>query len=361
MADTFDLQAIRVRIDALDTQILALLNERASCAEQVAHAKLAEDPNATFYRPEREAQILTRMQSLNTGPLRDEQVTHLFREVIASCLALEESMRIAYLGPAGTFTQEATFKHFGMNVGTLPVDSIAQVFREVEAGRVRYGVVPIENSTEGVITHTLDMFMQSSLRICGEISLRIHQNLMCRHGEWQGVQKVYAHAQSLAQCRYWLDKHLPHAERIPVSSNAEAARLVSNDDSAAALGSRQAAPIYGLHIVQDSIEDNPNNTTRFLVIGDQVVTPSGNDRTSLLVSTRNRPGSLYHLLKPLAENGVDMTRIESRPARTTNWEYFFFLDVRGHEQDADISGALAALRDEAEVVRVLGSYPVAII
>lgn len=354
------LAALRERIDALDTQLLALLNERARCAEEVAHTKLAEDPNAKFYRPEREAQILTRMQSLNAGPLRNEQITHLFREVIASCLALEESMRIAYLGPAGTFTQEATFKHFGMNVGTLPVDSIPQVFREVEAGRVRYGVVPIENSTEGVITHTLDMFMQSGLRICGEISLRIHQNLMCRHENWQGVQKVYAHAQSLAQCRYWLDKHLPHAERIPVSSNAEAARLVSNDDGAAALGSRQAAPIYGLHIVQDSIEDNPNNTTRFLVIGDQVVAPSGNDRTSLLVSTRNRPGSLYHLLKPLAENGVDMTRIESRPARTTNWEYFFFLDVRGHEQDADISGALAALRDEAEVVRVLGSYPVAI-
>ncbi|UOG91638.1 MAG: prephenate dehydratase [Candidatus Thiothrix sulfatifontis] len=361
MADTFNLQAIRERIDALDTQILALLNERAQCAEQVVHAKLAEDPNAKFYRPEREAQILTRMQSLNAGPLRDEQITHLFREVIASCLALEESMRIAYLGPAGTFTQEATFKHFGMNVGTLPVDSIAQVFREVEAGRVRYGVVPIENSTEGVITHTLDMFTQSDLRICGEISLRIHQNLMCRHENWQGVQKVYAHAQSLAQCRYWLDKHLPHAERIPVSSNAEAARLVSHDDTAAALGSRQAAPIYGLHIVQDSIEDNPNNTTRFLVIGDQVVTPSGNDRTSLLVSARNRPGSLYHLLQPLADNGVDMTRIESRPSRTTNWEYLFFLDVLGHEQDAAVSQALSVLRNEVEVVRVLGSYPVAII
>jgi len=190
MADTLNLQAIRERIDALDTQILALLNERATCAEQVVHAKLAEDPNAMFYRPEREAQILTRMQALNAGPLRDEQITHLFREVIASCLALEESMRIAYLGPAGTFTQEATFKHFGMNVGTLPVDSIAQVFREVEAGRVRYGVVPIENSTEGVITHTLDMFTQSDLRICGEISLRIHQNLMCRHENWQRVQKV---------------------------------------------------------------------------------------------------------------------------------------------------------------------------
>ena len=361
MADTFNLQAIRERIDALDTQILALLNERAQCAEQVAHAKLAEDPNATFYRPEREAQILTRMQLLNAGPLRNEQVTHLFREIIASCLALEESMKIAYLGPAGTFTQEATYKHFGMNVGTLPVDSIPQVFREVEAGRVRYGVVPVENSTEGVIAHTLDMFVQSTLQVCGEISLRIHQNLMCVHQDWQTVSKVYAHAQSLGQCRYWLDKHLPHAQRIPVSSNAEAARLVAADTDAVAIGSRQAAPIYGLQIVQDSIEDNPNNTTRFLVIGNQVVAPSGNDRTSLLISTRNQPGSLYHLLKPLAENGVDMTRIESRPSRTTNWEYFFFLDVRGHEQDAPIRNALAMLRANAAVVRVLGSYPIAIV
>jgi chorismate mutase/prephenate dehydratase len=354
------LAALREQIDALDTQMLALLNERARCAEEVAHTKLAEDPNAKFYRPEREAQILTRMQSLNAGPLRNEQITHLFREIIASCLALEESMRIAYLGPAGTFTQEATFKHFGLNVATQPVESIPQVFREVEAGRVRYGVVPIENSTEGVITHTLDMFVQSPLRVCGEITLRINQNLMCSHADWQRVKKVYSHAQSLAQCRYWLDKHLPQAERIPVSSNAEAARLAALDADGAAIGSRQAAPIYGLNIVQENIEDNANNTTRFLVIGDQVVAPSGNDRTSLLVSARNRPGSLYHLLQPLADNGVDMTRIESRPSRTTNWEYLFFLDVRGHEQDEAVSKALNALRDEVEVVRVLGSYPVAI-
>ncbi|HRJ53730.1 MAG TPA: prephenate dehydratase [Candidatus Thiothrix moscowensis] len=354
------LAALRERIDTLDTQILELLNARARCAEEVAHIKLAEDPNAKFYRPEREAQILARMQALNEGPLRNEQITHLFREIIASCLALEESMRIAYLGPAGTFTQEATFKHFGMSVATLPVDSIPQVFREVEAGRVRYGVVPIENSTEGVVNHTLDMFVQSGLRICGEVSLRIHQNLMCLNADWRNVQKVYAHVQSLAQCRYWLDKHLPQAERIPVSSNAEAARLASLDACAAAIGSRQAAPIYGLQMAQESIEDNPNNTTRFLIIGDQTVSPSGNDRTSLLVSTRNQPGSLYHLLKPLAENGVDMTRIESRPSKTTNWEYLFFLDVRGHEQDAPIRKALDALRSEAEVIRVLGSYPVAI-
>lgn len=355
-----DLQAIRQQIDALDTQILELLNKRAACAEQVAHAKLAEDPKATFYRPEREAQILTRMQSINAGPLRNEQITHLFREIIAACLALEESMCIAYLGPEGTFTQEATLKHFGQGVGTQPVDSIPQVFREVEAGRVRYGVVPIENSTEGVVTHTLDMFVQSNLRICGEITLRIHQNLMCRHERWQSVQKVYSHAQSLAQCRYWLDKHLPNAERIPVSSNAEAARLASLDDTAAAIGSRQAAPLYGLLLLQENIEDNANNTTRFLVIGKQTVPASGNDRTSLLVSTKNKPGSLFHLLKPLAENGVDMTRIESRPAKTTNWEYVFFLDLRGHEQDGNISQALSALRAEADVVRILGSYPVAI-
>ena len=360
MAEKFDLQAIRVRIDALDTQILELLNERARCAEQVAHAKLAEDPNAKFYRPEREAQILTRMLSINQGPLRNEQITHLFREIISSCLALEESMCIAYLGPEGTFTQEATLKHFGLGVGTQSVDSIPQVFREVEAGRVRYGVVPVENSTEGVISHTLDTFVQSNLRICGEITLRIHQNLMCRHERWQSVQKIYSHAQSLAQCRYWLDKNLPHAERIAVSSNAEAARLASLDDSAAAIGSRQSAPLYQLQLNQENIEDNPNNTTRFLVIGDQYVGVSGNDRTSLLVSTKNKPGSLFRLLQPLADNGVDMTRIESRPSKTTNWEYFFFFDVRGHEEDENIRQALSALRKEAELVRVLGSYPIAI-
>lgn len=358
---TPELTVLRERIDALDERILALLNERACCAEQVAHTKLAEDPQARFYRPEREAQILARMQSLNPGPLRHEQVTHLFREIIASCLALEESLCIAYLGPAGTFTQEATLKHFGLQVATRPVDSIAQVFREVAAGKVRYGVVPVENSTEGVIAHTLDMFVQTDLRICGEITLRIHQNLMCLHQDWQKVQKVYSHAQSLAQCRHWLDRQLPHAERIPVSSNAEAARLASRDETAAAIGSRQAALLYGLQRVQDNIEDSSNNTTRFLVIGEQSVGNSGNDRTSLLVSTRNEPGSLFKLLKPLADHGVDMTRIESRPSRITNWEYVFFLDVRGHEQDDNIRNALVALRQEAEMVRVLGSYPVAVL
>ncbi|PID50332.1 MAG: prephenate dehydratase [Proteobacteria bacterium] len=359
-ADNVDLQQLRERIDALDTQLLALLNERASCAEAVASAKLAEDPAAVFYRPEREAQILRRMQTENTGPLRKDQVSHLYREIISACLALEESMRIAYLGPAGTFTQEASFKHFGKGISTWPVDSIGQVFREVEAQRVRYGVVPIENSTEGMVTHTLDMFMQSHLRICGEILLRINQTLMCKHPHWEQVKTVYSHQQSLAQCRYWLDKHLPQAERIPVSSNAEAARLAADDRDSVAIGSQQAANIYDLQIVQTNIEDHATNTTRFLVIGEPTVEPSGKDKTTLLVSAPNRPGSLFRLLKPLAENGVDMTRIESRPSRNTNWDYVFFLDVIGHEQDEPVQRALELLRADVDLVRVLGSYPVAV-
>jgi chorismate mutase/prephenate dehydratase len=355
-----DLSVIRQQIDALDSQILQLLNARAQCAEQVAHVKLAEDPNAKFYRPEREAQILQRMQADNAGPLRHEQVTRIFREIIAACLALEESLGIAYLGPAGTFSQEATFKHFGKGVATLPVESIPQIFQAVEAGKVRYGVVPVENTTEGVIAQTLDTFVTSPLKICGEISLRIHQNLMCAHQNWQSVQTVYSHAQSLAQCRHWLDKHLPQAERIPVSSNAEAARLASLEPEAAAIGSSQAADIYQLQVVQASIEDNPNNTTRFWIIADQDVGVSGKDRTSIIVSAKNKPGSLYHMLKPLAENGVDMSRIESRPSKTTNWEYLFFLDIIGHQQDAGVQQALQALRQEANMLKVLGSYPMGI-
>ncbi|PIE00493.1 MAG: prephenate dehydratase [Thiothrix nivea] len=355
-----DLLALRERIDALDTRILALLNERAQCAEEVARTKLAEDPDAKFYRPEREAQILTRMQKLNQGPLRNEQVAHLYREIIASCLALEESMCIAYLGPQGTFTEEATLKHFGQAVATRPVSAIDQVFREVESGRVRYGVVPIENSTEGVVTHTLDMFMQSGLRICGEISLRIRQNLMGKTTDLSTVQRVYSHQQSLAQCREWLNRHLPQVERIPVNSNSEASRLCAEDVESVAIGPRQAAQIYNLQLIHAGIEDNSSNTTRFLVIGDQVVGASGKDKTSLLVSTPNRPGSLFQILKPLADNGVDMTRIESRPGRNTNWEYMFFLDVLGHEQDASVQQALKRLREEVDLVRVLGSYPLAI-
>ncbi len=356
-----ELSALRERIDALDAEILERLNRRAQCAEEVAEIKLAEDPNAKFYRPEREAWILNRMQEMNTGPLRNEQITQIYREIIASCLGLEESLCIAYLGPEGSFTQEATLKHFGGIVATRSMESIDQVFREVATRRARYGVVPIENSTEGVVTHTLDMFMQSDLRICGEISLRIQQNLMGKTAELSAIERVYSHQQSLAQCRHWLSQHLAHAEQIAVSSNSEASRLCAQDSAALAIGPKQAAQIYGLEIVQAAIEDSASNTTRFLVIGDQQVGPSGRDKTSLLVSTPNRPGSLFDILKPLAANGLDMTRIESRPARNTNWDYMFFLDVNGHEQDAALIEALALLQADVDLVRVLGSYPVAVV
>ena len=361
MSDKNKLQKIRERIDAIDDQVLELMNARANCAKEVAEAKQVSGEKITFYRPEREAQILRRMMSQNTGPLRDEQITRIYREIISSCLSLEETLNIAFLGPEGTFTQAAVHKHFGHSVKPRPCETIDLVFREVEAGSAHYGFVPIENSTEGVITHTLDSFIDSTLKICGEVHLRIHQNLMCQQDNWQSIKKVYSHQQSLAQCRKWLDSHLPKAERIAVTSNAEAARLASEDKDSAAIGGQQAAEVYGIKIVQMNIEDQPNNTTRFLIIGDQKVPPSGKDKTSLLLSTSNKPGALYHLLEPLVKNDLDMTRIESRPSRCANWEYVFFLDVIGHEEDDKLQAALTALENEAEHVRVLGSYPEAVL
>ncbi|MGV6809178.1 MAG: prephenate dehydratase [bacterium] len=366
------LSHIRQQIDDIDEKVLKLLNQRAQCAQQVAEIKqahLAQSPqdsetSATpaikFYRPEREAQILRRMMAENTGPLQSAQITRIYREIISSCLSLEETLRIAFLGPEGTFTQAAVHKHFGHAVNTLPCEAIDVVFREVEAGQAHYGIVPIENSTEGVVTHTLDTFLDSDLQICGEVHLPIHQNLMGQNHNWQQAKRVYSHQQSLAQCRKWLDSHLPHAERIAVNSNAEAAYRVSQESNTVAIAGQQAAEVYGLKVVQMNIEDQPNNTTRFLIIGDQKVAPSGCDKTSLLVSASNRPGSLYQLLQPLAQNNLDMTRIESRPSRCKNWEYVFFLDVKGHENNEDVHNALAALQQEAEFVRVLGSYPSAV-
>lgn len=375
MTNKNKLLQIRAQIDAIDDQLLSLMNARANCAQQVAAAKQSSEESAdnasdaideksntvVFYRPEREAQILRRMMAENSGPLHNEQITRIYREIISSCLSLEEKLKIAFLGPEGTFTQAAVYKHFGHSVDICPCESIDFVFREVVAGNAHYGVVPIENSTEGVITHTLDSFLDTDLRICGEVHLRIHQNLICQHDNWQSVQRVYSHQQSLAQCRQWLDRHLPKVERIAVNSNAEAVRLACEDKQAAAIGGQDAADIYGLQAVQMNIEDQPNNTTRFLIIGEQSVPPSGQDKTSLLLSTRNKPGALYHLLNPLVKNDLDLTRIESRPSRSTNWEYVFFLDVIGHEEEDQLRNALAALNQEAEHVRVLGSYPEAVL
>ncbi len=366
MTDTTNkLLAIRDRIDAIDDQFLDLLSQRANCAEEVAEIKRAAgETDLCFYRPEREAQILRRMAKNNQGPLADERITGIYREIISSCLALEQCINVAFLGPEGTFSQEAVNKHFGHAVNIEPLSSISQVFREVENGNADYGVVPIENSTEGVVSYTLDVFMKSPLKISGEVKLRIHQNLLINPSavdDWKKVARIYSHQQSLAQCRQWLDVNLPNAERIPVASNTEAAVQAKNDKEGAAIAGATAAEIYNLSIAQANIEDSKDNTTRFLVIGNKDVPPSGVDKTTLMISAKNRAGALYNLLAPLADNGLDMTRIESRPSQNANWEYYFFMDINGHIEDEKVAKALADLEKEADLLRVLGSYPKAIL
>jgi len=361
MSEREQLKKVRERIDNLDTELMRLINQRAECAQEVARIKRAHDPEATFYRPEREAQVLSNVMEVNTGPLSDEEMARLFREIMSACLALEQPLTVAYLGPAGTFTQSAALKHFGHSIQSEAMNTIDEVFREVEAGSCSYGVVPIENSTEGVITHTLDMFLQSPLRVCGEVELRIHHHLLSQSETLDQVRRIYSHQQSLGQCREWLDAHLPGVERIPVSSNAEAAQIAKQESGAAAIAGQTAAELYQLNILSANIEDQPDNTTRFLVIGSQDVPPSGEDKTSLLVSTKNQAGSLYRLLKPLSDSGVSMTRIESRPSHCTNWEYVFFLDIKGHKDVQKVNDALQALKQEADLFKILGSYPRAVL
>ena len=359
--DQDNLGKIRQRIDALDGQIMELISQRADCAQEVARIKRDEDPEAEFYRPDREAQVLRRIHSENPGPLDAEEMARLFREIMSACLALEQQLEVAYLGPEGTFTQAAALKHFGHSVQTRAMTAIEEVFREVESGSAHYGVVPIENSTEGVVTHTLDRFMQSPLVICGEVELRIHHQLLSHATDLGDIQKVYSHQQSLAQCREWLDSRLSQAERLSLASNAEAAKQAAKDPQSAAIASAAAAELYGLNILASNIEDSPDNTTRFLVIGPRASGPSGQDKTSLLISAHNRPGSLHGLLSPFAAHDVSLTRIESRPSHCVNWEYVFFIDIEGHCQDAKVAAALSELRAQADLVRVLGSYPKAVL
>lgn len=361
MSEQERLQAIRERIDTLDGDLLKLISERARCAEEVAQVKRKAGSDNDFYRPEREAQVLRRVQVENPGPLSDETIARLFREIMSACLALEAQLKIAFLGPEGTYTHGAVLKHFGQDAGLAPMNSLPDVFREVEAGSCQYGVVPIENSTEGVVSHTLDLFVQSPLKVCGEVLVRIHHHLLSREEDLDRIQRVYAHQQALAQCRRWLEVNLPKAERVALISNAEAARRTAGEARAAAIAGDTAADLYGLQTLRRNIEDHPDNTTRFLVIGTQTVPPSGEDKTTLLVSTPNRPGALHRLLTPLALNGVSMTRIESRPSRCVNWEYVYFLDIEGHAEDPKVKAALAGLRQEADLFRILGAYPRAVL
>ncbi|MBF8221266.1 MULTISPECIES: prephenate dehydratase [Halomonadaceae] len=363
MSDTpIDLDALRQRIDSLDNDILRLISERAQAAQQVAQVKSAEDPKAVFYRPEREAQVLRRIMELNPGPLDSEEMARLFREIMSACLALEQPIKVAYLGPEGTFTQQAALKHFGDSAVSLPMAAIDEVFREVEAGAANYGVVPVENSTEGVINHTLDSFVDSSIRICGEVVLRIHHHLLVSSNTRQDkVSRIYSHPQSFAQCRKWLDAHYPGAERVPVASNAEAAKLIKTEWHSAAIAGDMAAKLYGLERIAEKIEDRPDNSTRFLVIGNQDVPLSGDDKTSIVVAMRNQPGALHDLLEPFHRHQIDLTRLETRPSRSGVWNYVFFIDFKGHRDEPRVAAVLEEVQLRAAELKVLGSYPTGVL
>jgi chorismate mutase / prephenate dehydratase len=352
------LRTHREAIDALDREILARLNARAGHARAIGALKAGQ--NAPAYRPEREAQVLARLASENRGPLPNDAVVGVFRQVMSACLALEQPLRIAYLGPAGTFTHAAVLRHFGNFVEAVPQSTIDEVFRAVEAGQTDYAVVPVENSTEGAVGRTLDLICATELSVCGEIKLRVQQNLMAQGGSVADITKIYSHAQSLAQCVQWLARHLPGVPRVAVSSNAEAARLAAAEPRTGAIAGDIAAAIYGLTILAPHIEDEPNNTTRFWVLGRQSVAASGNDQTSLVMSAPNRPGAVHALLEPFARHGVSMTRFESRPARTGLWEYLFFVDLAGHRDDPPVAAALAELAQRAPFLKLLGSYPAAL-
>jgi chorismate mutase/prephenate dehydratase len=354
-----DLGVIRARIDEIDASLHALINERARHAQQVGISKHADGHTVDFYRPEREAEVLRAALKRNDGPLRDEEILRLFREIMSACLAQQEPLKVAFLGPEGTFTQQAVYKQFGHSVRALALLSIEEVFHEVEAGSADFGVVPIENSTEGTVTHTLDRFLISPLYICGEVELRVQQYLMGRMKSLSEVERVCSHQQSLAQCRQWLAEHLPDAERVPVSSNAEGARRARDEHGTAAIGPQAAAEVYGLGILVAEIEDQPDNTTRFLVVGNKTFRPSGEDKTTLLVSAgkTSAPGALYQLLEPLALAGISMTRIESRPSRRRKWDYVFFIDIEGHVEEPRVAAALEELKKRCSLFRILGSYP----
>ncbi|WP_438466017.1 prephenate dehydratase [Marinomonas sp. PE14-40] len=362
------LPLLRDRIDAIDTEIQALINERAQCAQKVADVKLSEqgDEAVVFYRPEREAQVLRRVMERNKGPLGNEEMAKIFRQVMSSCLALEKPMRIAFLGPEGTFTQQAAIKHFGRSIISAPMAAIDEVFREVESGAANYGVVPVENSTEGVVNHTLDSFRNSTLKICGEVELRIHHHLLVAPNvDAEKVTHIYSHQQSLAQCRAWLDRYWPHAERIAVNSNAEAAKMVAdaaqNGTAIAAIAGDIASELYSLTKLSSNIEDHPDNTTRFLMIGHQDVLPSGKDKTSLLISAKNEPGALYKLLEPFQKHNVSMTRLETRPSLMSRWGYIFYIDFEGHADEVNSLAVIKDLEKRASEVKVLGSYPIAVL
>ncbi len=354
-----ELKHIREQIDAVDADLVKLLNRRVRLATRVGEIK-HESGEEAVYRPEREAQILRKVCGISEGPMQDDTLLLLFREIISACRGAESRTRVAVLGPEGTYTQAAAYKHFGRQVETVCAVSIEEVFRMVEAGDVDYGVAPVENSTEGGISNTLDALLNTPVTICGEVILPIRHCLLGSGASVPDIREVLAHPQALGQCRRWLSAHLTGVSLVPVASNAEAARMVAGDATRACIAGEKVAELYGLDILEKGIQDMSGNTTRFLVLGNRRVPPSGRDKSSILLSARNRPGALFDLLQPLARYGVDMTRIESRPARSGLWEYLFFVDITGHHGDEVVAKALAELESNAALFRILGSYPVAV-
>lgn len=349
------LNPYRAKIDAVDDTLLRLLNERAALAREIGRLK-----NGSAYRPEREAQILRRMREQNPGPLSPEAISKVFREIISACLALEKSLSVAYLGPPGTFSESAAVAHFGHAAELRDCASIDEVFREVEASASDYGLVPVENSSGGAVGRTLDLTAQTPLKICGEVMLRVHHHVMSRAEALADVKKIYSHAQSFAQCHEWLNRNLPGVPRIPVESNALAASMAANETGAAAIAGEAAAERYQLPILARNIEDEPENTTRFWVIGQHDAGRSGVDKTSVVMGAANRPGAMYELLEPLSKYGVSMSRLESRPSRAALWEYLFFVDIEGHREDVAVAAALSELANKAAFLKILGSYPCAL-
>ena len=352
-----DIDTLRREIDRVDDELAALLQRRAALAQDIGRLK----GGAPAYRPERESQILLKVQK-KAEVLARERMSAVFREIISACRGLEDAIGVSYLGPEGTFSEQAVRKHFGAAVEALPVPSVDEAFRRCEAGGAQFAVVPAENSTEGVVGRTLDLLVTTPLRICAEIELRVQQHLLSKTADLRQIRRIYSHSQSLAQCNGWLAQNLPGVERVPVASNAEAAQRAAQEPGAAAIAGEAAGSRYGLEALARSIEDDPNNTTRFLVLGRVDPSPSGRDRTSLVMSAENKPGAVHALLTPIAAHGVSMSRIESRPARarTALWEYLFFVDLEGHEKDANVAAALGALRAAAPYLKILGSYPVAV-
>lgn len=355
MKKVTDLAGLRQAIDQVDERLLALLSERAGLAQQVGQVKSVDD--APVYRPEREAAVIARLAGLNGGPLPARSIAAIWREIMSACRGLERLPRVAYLGPPGTFSEQALRQRFGSEVDALACPSIDEVFRATEAGNADFGIVPVENSTEGAINRTLDLFQQTPLLVCGEITIMVRHILMTRSGAMDGVARICAHPQALAQCAGWLNRNFPTLERAPVASNAEGARLAAADPAVAAIAGETALGLYALAAVATGIQDDPSNRTRFLVIGQYRCGPSGRDQTSLILSVQDRAGAVHELIEPLARHQVSMKRFESRPARQGGWEYYFHIDLIGHEAEPRVAAALAELKARAAFYKSLGSYP----